>query len=142
MVSRYAGIGEVTGAIMLTASFAAAAAVLFVTFQERMDAAEWAADLHAGEGLRRAAELVYVGPAQCGTGFLLHNYSLHPLDLREAAVYGADGGRVYRADASYEDLAGSPIHTLEGGRSAWVRTGAPCPVVLVTPAGGHLRVGD
>ena len=139
---RHPGVGEVTGAIMLTASFAAAAAILFVAFQERLDAAGEASELQSNAGMRRAAELVHTGPVQCGTGFLVHNYSPHPLSLRDITIYGTSGGRAYAAETSYEDLGGAPLDILEGGRSAWVRTGAACPMVLVTPAGDHLRVGD
>lgn len=138
---RLPGIGEVTGAIMLTASFAAAASVLFVTFQERMDEMEWAADLYTESALRLAAELVAAGPVRCGDGFLLHNYSPRPLALGDVSVYGASADRIYGANVSYMDLAGAPIHVLEGGRSAWVHTEAPCPLVVVTPAGAHIRVG-
>jgi hypothetical protein len=141
-VVRLPGIGEVTGAIMLTASFAAAASILFVTFQERADEMEWAADIRTESALRLAAELVAIGPARCGDGFLFHNYSPHPLTLDDVSVYGASAGRTYAVDVSYVDLAGAPIHVLEGGRSAWAQTKAPCPLVMVTPAGAHIRVGD
>lgn len=139
---RLPAIGEVTGAIMLTASFAAAASVLFVTFQERVGEMEWASDLYMESSLRLAAELVAAGPVRCGDGFLLHNYSPRPLTLGDVSVYWASAGRVYGADASYVDLAGAPIHVLEGGRSAWVHTEAPCPLVVVTPAGAHIRIGS
>ena len=139
---RLPGIGEVTGAIMLTASFAAAASVLFVTFQERVDHIEWAAELRAESALRLAAELVAAGPARCGDGFLFHNYSPRPLVLEDMSVYGISTGRIYGVNVSYADLAGAPIHVLEGGQSAWVHAREPCPLVVVTPAGAHMRVGD
>ena len=139
---RLPGIGEVTGAIMLTASFAAAASILFVTFQERAEEMEWASNLRMESSLRLASELVAAGPARCGDGFLFHNYSPHTLALDDVSVYGASTGRTYAANVSYVDLAGAPIHTLEGGRSAWVHAAAPCPLVVVTPAGAHIRVGD
>ena len=138
---RLPGIGEVTGAIMLTVSFAAAASILFVSFQERVDEVERASDLYMESSLRLAAELVAAGPVRCGDGFLFHNYSPLPLTLGDVSVYGASAGRTYGANASYVDLAGAPIYVLEGGRSAWVRTEAPCPLVVVTPAGAHIRVG-
>lgn len=134
------GIGEVTGAIMLTASFAVAAAVLFSTFQERMDAAEAEAGLRLDVSMRQAVELVHAGPAHCGHGFLLHNYSPRPMRLGEVTVY-AGGGRVYAANVSYTDMGGGIIETLGGGSSAWAATDAPCPLVVVTPAGVHIRVG-
>ena len=139
---RLPGIGEVTGAIMLTASFAAAASILFVTFQERAEEMEWASNLRMESSLRLASELVAAGPAQCGDGFLFHNYSPHTLALDDMSVYGASTGRTYPVNVSYADLAGASIHMLEGGRSAWVHAALPCPLVVVTPAGAHLRVGD
>ena len=138
---RLPGIGEVTGAIMLTVSFAAAASVLFIAFQDRMGEMEWASELRTESSLRLAAELVAAGPVRCGDGFLFHNYSPRPLTLGDMSVYGASAGRTYGANVSYADLAGAPIHVLEGGRSAWVHTEAPCPLVVVTPAGAHIRVG-
>ena len=138
---RLPGIGEVTGAIMLTASFAAAASVLFVAFQDRMDEVEWASELRMESSLRLAAELVATGPVRCGDGFLFHNYSPRPLTLGDVFVYGVSAGHIYGVNASYVDLAGAPIYVLEGGRSAWVHTKTPCPLVVVTPAGAHIRVG-
>ena len=138
---RLPGIGEVTGAIMLTVSFAAAASVLFVSFQDRMDGMEWASDLRLESSLRLAAELVAAGPVRCGDGFLFHNYSPRPLTLGDISVYAASAGHTYGANASYVDLAGAPLDMLEGGRSAWVHTNAPCPLVVVTPAGAHIRIG-
>ena len=138
----HAGIGEVTGAVMLAASFAVASSILYMVFHERMETAEGEAAVYTEAALLRAAELVAAGPAECGNGFLLHNYSPYPLELADAAVYTAGGGRIHQANASYLDMDGSPLHILEGGRSAWVRTEAPCPLVMVTPGGGHLRIGE
>lgn len=134
------GTGEVTGAIMITAAFAAAAAVLFGSFQDRTDAMQHALDSRMRASTLLATELVAVGPAQCGNGFLLHNYSDEPIPVDHMSMYG-NGTKLY--GAPFRDLDGTPRGHIPGGRSAWVDTGGiSCgvSVTLVTPAGRVLAV--
>lgn len=139
-------VGEVTAAIMLTATFAVAAALLYGAFQERTDAVQAAADHRTAASISQASELLAAGPIQCGAGFLLHNYSGGPVRPDDITIYSNGTAGVAEASVSYLDLDGNSLDILEGGRSAWVATGGSLPcgteIILVTPSGRmiHLSV--
>lgn len=134
-------VGEVTAAVMLTAAFAVAAATLYGVFQENLGAAETMMHTRSDKDRLRAAELIGIGPGQCGAGFLLYNYGHTPVHLSKMAIYNSSGSAL---SVSFQDLDGHAIHTLSAGNAAWADTAAiPCntTMAMVTPAGRLIRVG-
>ena len=136
-------IGEITGAIILTATFAVAASILYVTFQEKTDQIQYVQSIRHEQSAKRAAELLDTDMVQCGAGFILHNYAAYDLDITDFSIYKNDTGIATLYNASYHDMDGMPSYTIPAGRSVWVNTEAiPCgtSIILVTPGGQRIEV--
>lgn len=135
------GVGEVTAAIMLTATFAVAAAILYGVFQENVGTAQTMLHTRYDADRRQAAELIGIGPKQCGAGVLLYNYGHTPIHLDHVVFYDSAGyiisGTVFR------DLDGNTIRTLPARDATWLDTSAvPCNtvIIMVTPAGQLIKI--
>ena len=81
-------IGEVTGAIILTATFAVASSILYVTFQEKAEQIQHVQYTYTTKSAQRATELLDVDMVQCNGGFILHNYSTHDAYTKDFTMYG------------------------------------------------------
>ena len=141
---RYApSIGEVTGAIILTATFAIAASILYVTFQDKAEQMQYVHDVYMTKSAQRAAELLDVDMVQCNGGFILHNYSTHDAYAKDFVMYGNDTKTARQYSISFYDLDGKSIDVIPAQNSVWVSTrGVPCSmqIILMTPGGSQIEV--
>ena len=136
-------IGEVTGAIILTATFAIASSILYVTFQEKAEQIQHIQYTYTTKSAQRATELLDVDMVQCNGGFILHNYSTHDVYAKDFTMYGNDTKTAIQYSISFYDLNGKSIDVIPAQNSVWVSTrGVPCGVetILMTPGGSQIEV--
>ncbi len=139
---RAPSIGEVTGAIILTATFAVASSILYVTFQEKAEEMQYVQYTYTTKSAQRATELLDVDMVQCN-GFILHNYSTHDVYTKDFTMYGNDTKTAIQYSISFYDLNGKSIDVIPAQNSVWVSTrGLPCGVetILLTPGGSQIEV--
>lgn len=139
---RAPSIGEVTGAIILTATFAIAASILYVTFQDKAEQIQHVQYVYTTQSAQRATELLDVDMVQCN-GFILHNYSTHDAYAKDFVMYGNDTKTAQQYSISFYDLDGKSLDVIPAQNSVWVSTrGLPCGVqtILMTPGGSQIEV--
>ena len=140
-------MGEIAGAVIATAVFAAAVPLLVHGYYERAEMAGSTLREEIDREVLRAGEQVAVGGAACSGGVLkalLHNYGAAALDSSDMLWYKTDAaGGIARHAANVTDLAGKPGPLAESGDTVLVRSRIDCPsegLLLITGAGNRVVV--
>ncbi len=142
-----AGMGEITGAIIVLGIAAAVAPIIVHSYHDRMDDSSGTIRQHLEMQLDRAEELFAFGSALCRNGTLqavLYNYSDKEADASGMSWYAVRNGSIAEiSQVGYRSLAGSNASTVPAGGAALALLRTDCEydkVILVTPARSRMTV--